>query len=258
MNGNKALVKYFIEERHVDPHSVADPELLLSYSVDRGDLDLVKYFVEEQHFDPGVVSHGYSLVSLAAHNSFNGMPSLGMVKYFLEDCKVKVKEEHELEMLEDACGIKNKEAAFEIVRYLLERGFKIFNESLYWVARNGNVKLLKFLIEEQKLDPNYTNKHRWSVLFAGIAHLEIVKYLCEICKVNVNEADEGGFFALDWACDNVTQYEFKLVSQTENCRTYEPPYETIRSIAQYLLSRGARFNKPKPKGEYAEQLGLAA
>ena len=62
------------------------------------------------------------------------------------------------------------------------------HERLRWVAVHGTIKEMKFLVEQQRLDPDaHDEQQRTSLhLAAAAGRLDMVKYLCEEAMANVN------------------------------------------------------------------------
>jgi ankyrin repeat protein len=80
--------------------------------------------------------------------------------------------------------------------------------------RSANLKTLKFLVEECKVDINLLNKSRQTCLFKLNFDLkeknEIFQYLIEK-KIDLNVTDEHGFDILHYILKNTTNYNNSLL-----------------------------------------------
>ena len=67
-----------------------------------------------------------------------------------------------------------------------------------YASRYGKLKVIKYLVDELKMDINHCNKNGDNALTLAAfnGHLEVLKYLVESLNMNVNHCDEYGDNAL--------------------------------------------------------------
>jgi hypothetical protein len=106
----------------------------------------------------------------------------------------------------------------EIIKYLVENQKMNINhtnnngDNCLTMACWGNINLeiIKYLIENQKMDINYTNKSGNNCLTLACSentNLEIIKYLVENQKMNINHTNNSGNNCLTLACWENTNLE---------------------------------------------------
>ena len=81
---------------------------------------------------------------------------------------------------------------------------KILTKSLMGAAAHGDINVLKFLINEQKMSANFSSLDgKTPLMLACInGHLDAVRFLVEFGHAKVDEKNNGGTTALMFACIN--------------------------------------------------------
>jgi len=100
---------------------------------------------------------------------------------------------------------------------------------LYIAAASGHENIVKYLMEEQKADVNRANHKSETALHwaAGNGHVSVVQYLIEK-NIDVNKVDESNRTALHWAAEN-----------------------DHVNVVQYLIEKNIDVNKANYNGETA-------
>ena len=178
--GNLDIVKYLVEQGadiHVDNNNP------LRVACINGHLDIVKYIVEEQGVDINTDEYLFNMACIYGN--------LDIVKYLVKKgLWVFINNDTLLKLY------KNK--YFDILKYLIEIKKCDCNEIIYKSCGDGNLDMVKYLVEEQGLDIHIENER---ILYVACCngHLDIVKYLvekgakiykkrkpilCDVCKSN--------------------------------------------------------------------------
>jgi ankyrin repeat protein/tRNA A-37 threonylcarbamoyl transferase component Bud32 len=173
----------------------------LSFAARKGQLHLVKYLVENYKVD---VSNGYDGVATPMNMACNN-GHLKIVEYLVEKCGADVN-------AKDSTGnIPLHWAAFEgklnVVRYLVEKNranninAKDDNGQTplhLAISGRGQLDVVQYLVGKGA-NVNAKNKKRETPLHAATekSKLDVVQYLVEVCKVDVNIKNNSGKAPLD-------------------------------------------------------------
>jgi len=86
----------------------------------------------------------------------------------------------------------------EEIKQYIDNNTNIIEKTAFYLAKKGNLEVIKYLIEEKNLDVNIKDKSRETILFNACesGNLELVKYLVEEKKLNVNIENIAGQIAL--------------------------------------------------------------
>ena len=74
----------------------------------------------------------------------------------------------------------------------------------YWASKQGQLNVLKELIETYKCNPHYVTERGHTLLYVASArgHADVVRYLATRCKVDPNKANDAQSTPLFAACNN--------------------------------------------------------
>jgi ankyrin repeat protein len=189
------VVKYLVEKKHADvtyENNNGITSLILACR--KGDSKIIKCLVENCPDQKRVkyVNHkdNHNETSLIS-SILNG--NLEIVKYLVENgANVIDKDEKETNLMW-ACSIKTN--SFEIVKYLMEKISEeldheelvkyvnsensLRDTSLMWACSNGNLEVIKYLVEKGANVNHENNYGETSLTRASVGNLEVVKYLVE-------------------------------------------------------------------------------
>ena len=202
---NLEIFKYLIEEKKIDINIKNDSgKTVLFYACANDNLELVKYLVEHGADVNAKDKDGISVILNTLIESIGHPISLST--------------------------LKPKGENLEIVKCLVEHGAYIDDDILFVACHTGELELVKYLIEEKKLDINVKEKGGDTLLFraCGSGNLELVKYLVEEKKLDINAVNEYGQTALFDACEKGNI-----------------------EIVKYLIKNGANINSKNKKGQTA-------
>jgi ankyrin repeat protein len=181
--GVLSVVKYLVEDLHLDPSHVgeggAPPLEIATYG---GHLDIVKYLITEQRCDPFQVDKFDNTALSTAVCGGN----LDIVKYLIEDvkCDPNSRVQDGSTPFHDASA----KGHLEVVQYLIEthhcdpslpNNYK--SMPLHEAAINGKLDTVKYLVEDMKCDPNSRGQNGSTPLqyASRNGHLEVIQYLID-------------------------------------------------------------------------------
>ncbi len=134
----------------------------------------------------------------------------------------------------------------------LERIDKYQNSVLHYACLKGSLDMVKYFIENGKIDPKVINKHGETLLHLACAggNVEVVKYLCEITPENLEAKDDNGQSTLFFAC-RLWEFYYDILELPKSIiyrKIFErlPTIDEIKKrikIVKYLIDeRGAKLN----------------
>ena len=154
--GNLELIKYLVEEKDANINALdLDKQSPLHLACQNGKMDTVKYLIEEKKSKiEGKCKLGRTLLHYACKGQ-----NLDVIKYLVEEkgLSPKVSDKEGMTPLHLSGGIAN----LDIVTFLIEHEnddtflFKKDNKGrslLHHVCRSGRLEVLRYLIEEKKMN----------------------------------------------------------------------------------------------------------
>lgn len=178
LNNRLELVKWLVETKKADVNALdRESDTALTQAVYKGHFEVARYLVEKGANVKAINSNGYSVLYWAAQGG-----NLELVKWLVETHKLDPN-------LEDRDGYNALSNAIyyghlPVARYLVEKGahlqagFSRHQNLLQLAPKNGNLELLKWLIEEQKQSPLQRVEKLTPVYKAAeYGQFEMVKYL---------------------------------------------------------------------------------
>ena len=204
-----------------DEYGFATYSKPLTYACMKNQPEIVKYLVDtgadvnEAHSENGYTPLHYAVLN----NSFDIVDIL-----LLYDAAVNPKT-HDGETPLDFASEKN---SLEIVKYLVEKKADVTDKSLYYAVENNSLQLITYLVDK---GGNINAKYKDGDTLLQHAcqvknNLEIVKYLVDIKKADVNSKNNYHETPLHHACS----------------------YGSL-AIVNYLVEKGADVNALDDKGE---------
>ena len=273
--GNLVIVEYLIETHHVDIEAATNGgSTALHLASSNGNLMVVKYLIETCHVDiEAKTIYGSTALHLAGLYGF-----LEIVQYLVETCQVD--EEAKTYGGQTAYDLALSNGKINILEYLKERRTKSTVEMVESMtsedkekrieefldaAKQGNLDKVKTHVnsgidKEAKSNRGYTSLH----LASDNGHLEIVKYLVEICCADSEAKSNGGWTALHFASYSghleIVRYLVEVchVDKEEKTNSGQKAYDVAlrnkkNSIFEYLLE--AR-NKVSALNDNEKELNL--
>lgn len=134
-------------------------------------------------------------------------------------------------------------------------------EALARAAGGGHLSIIKYLLENAKIDTNAKGPDGMTALMvaARANQLPVVQYFVETTKSDVNEKDNNGKTALMWATQTATTtnrlplVQYLVESAKADINTRDSTGKTMLDdtniapdIRSYLRSKGARYGKELP------------
>lgn len=275
--GHLNVIKYLIEEHQVNPR--INDNIILIKAAQEGHLDVVKYLTETCKVDINpqssriiatIVKGGQMKVLKYLMEYYKIKPDtkmlymvasgkqLDIVKFFVEECAVKVTPQNGVELLHHAVS----GGCLEVVRYIVDKfiidihanndnalrqavmkGYlDIVNyivrekggnvniddgQLVISAARSGDINMLKYLVEEAGGEiQKYKNKALQKAIKGN--HFDIVVYLVDKWKTNVIV---GGYEVLSEAIDmgyvKVVKYLIDKIKNTVEEQTHKQKQEAI-------------------------------
>lgn len=190
------VIKFLIEEC-----GITFPENIVLVAVITSNNKLVlKYFIEEYKIVPT-----YNMLEIAIRSV-----SFDIVKYLIEECKIKPTEElfnnwDEFEV--DGWDTPDTKVdgwdkpdndCMLMIKYLIEECKMVITEKLLKISYHMSFYILKYLIEDHKLDPKKEVHNGYNLLGyiasdnSQIYSMDCVEYLIEKCSMNPKETIYGG------------------------------------------------------------------
>jgi hypothetical protein len=121
------------------------------------------------------------------------------MEFIDEPCEEKTKD-----ILINFCSTCSKEYFLEKITYIANLGSDLLKTCFLLVCwKNTNLKIIKYLIEDLKMDVNHTNRYGSNCLMLacrGNTNPEIIRYLIEDQKMDVNHINENKNNCLTLAC----------------------------------------------------------
>ncbi len=173
--------------------------------------------------------------------------------------------------LKTACTNKH----FDVWKYLLEEdqakdGAAEFlkNFPLHYACKNGSLKMVQYLIEEQNANINTTDRGMTPLFLACFSDsIEIVQYLIEKQKANIYTINNRGRSVWHFACMSGSLELVKYISQTTEqhvnvqdedgstalhlvCQQYKPSLKVVK----FLVSKGANVLAKDKSGQIPLQI----
>ena len=196
-DGHLNVIKYLVDERHVDIHT--DNDLALRVSASYGYLPLVKYlalkganvhaenedaiymaamcgrlevvkYLAEEHKCDVHLENGRALISSAENGHFD------VVKYLGDEHNAGVHADKERALILSA-----GKGHLDVVKYLVSIGANVHYKNGYAMsmsARNGHLPLVKYFVDELNVTVDADNGGAL-IGSASKGHLEVVKHLVE-------------------------------------------------------------------------------
>lgn len=229
-NGFLHIVTYLIENCNV-----AITENAITFAANNGRLNVVEYLIQK----------GASITFLSLERTaYTG--HLSTLKYL-----IKCGGEPTTQVMIMAINGHHD----DIIYYLLEISDDYdYNELLCIASFQGNLKFVKYLIEEKNVDISHNN-YTAMCIAADNNQIDVIKYFLE-CGANV-EADN--YYMLRTACNEgyfeLVKYLIKLGSDIHILNDYPllcAAYKNHENIARYLLEHGANIHA---KDSYVFKLG---
>lgn len=229
-NGFLHIVKYLIEICNVKITETA-----IDFAANNGHLNVVQYLYQ----------NGSPITELSlARSSYNG--HLSTLKYLVKSGGIPTTQVILM-------GINGRHD--DIIYYLLETSDDYdYNELLCVASFQGNLQLVKYLIEKKNVDISY-NDYTAMCIAADNNQIDVIKYFLE-CGANI-EADN--YYMLRTACNegyfDLVKYLIELGSDIHILNDYPllcSAYKNHYTIARYLLERGANINA---KDSYIFKIG---
>ncbi|CAG8607709.1 16491_t:CDS:1, partial [Gigaspora rosea] len=168
---------------------------LLHFAAAAGCIEVVKILLKQKHtYDVNRIDkNGKTALDLATENRHTEI-----VKYLLEEANNEEKASNEEELYHINLAIKK--GYINVCKLLLEEKMKkeacFFSSILHYCAWKGNIKILKFLLDNEESsvhDENGKTPLHWA---ASKGHETTVKYLIESNASLVNEVDKNKETAL--------------------------------------------------------------
>ena len=187
-DGRLRIVKYLIDEHNCDPLC---PDVFgqnaLHHSVCSGHLETLRFLMKERcDLEQKLRS---DLLNLAAERKH-----LHILKYLIEECKFDPQEKFYLpkrQLESPQFGIHMKKSMKEFL--LSTPSMPSYTTLLHTAAKNGNVEMLKYLIEEQKCPTKFPCKAKGETTPLHIAACEsqihTLRYLIDKEKCDPNCVD---------------------------------------------------------------------
>lgn len=126
----------------------------------------------------------------------------------------------------------------------------------FYFAKEGNLKAIKYLLEEQKLDPNTKNAEGKTLLFPACSsgNLELVRYLVEDKKLKVNVKIDKGQTILLSVCQSGNLELLKYLIEEKDF--YVNNRNMFTKIALTFVCRKGNLDFVKYFGERGANLSL--
>ena len=217
--GHLHVVRYLVEQHGCDPSHQDDEGVTPLYlACQQGHMDLVTYLITERNSDPNYTSK----------NSRTGLHAacwgghLDVVKYLLEIHHSDLLYPDEDKTTPVHCVASNGQlevlSYFAITKNLLKKKNNN-NTPLHLAALQGHLKVIKFIIEDMKCDPDSKGKFERTPLHHASenGHLEVVKYLVETHDCNPLCTDKDNSTPLHRAAANGRLEVLSYFAITRNC-----------------------------------------
>ncbi|CAG8853125.1 34348_t:CDS:2, partial [Gigaspora margarita] len=192
----KILLKH---ERDIIRAKDKDSKIALYLAAERKHIKTVKYLLEiEASIDKDFNKQYFNYIYFSAKKKYNVV------------VKLLLSEETDNNMILHHTAGKED---FEIIKFLLEHGAKIIDETLYEAVVNGHIEIVEFLLD-QNADINCINKNGWKPL-----HMAVISCQVDVFKLLKNkEVDNFQLKSFLNQLDNIqlnNYYKFKLYYSTK-------------------------------------------
>ncbi|XP_064397038.1 uncharacterized protein LOC135343935 isoform X2 [Halichondria panicea] len=207
MYGKVEMCKLLISDFYCDKNEIAENgQTPLHFAASDGHLPVVEYLTLEVNCDKSSTDvDGFTPAHLAVLNGH-----LDVLKFFVERLTFDIRNEKALD---------NNIRPIHLV-----------------VAKNGNLAILKYLVEECKCDVMVKDSHdRVPLHYAAIlGQLETVRYLIEKCECDAMVKDSDGMLPLDYSTANKTTEIMRYLVEECQC-----PLNSMNKTGQVLLHHAA-------------------
>ena len=152
---------------------------------------VLKYFIDGYKIEPS-----YNMLEIAILSV-----CFDIVKYLIEDCKIKPTEElfNNWDASDKVNGWDTPDnECMIIIKYLIEECKMVITEKLLKISYHMSFYILRYLIEDHKLDPKKEVHNGYNLLgyiasdSSQIYSIDCVEYLIEKCGMNPKETIYGG------------------------------------------------------------------
>ena len=145
-NGHFDIIKYLVDEKKANIDSFAVVE-----AGSKGYLDIVKYLIEK-----GAKINKYAVGSAASHNQFDVVKYLLGEEVNLNGQKIKLPANVEIGTIDDS-AIKNvaRNGNLDLVKYLVQKGGKITDADIKHMIEKNYIDIIVYFLSTGKLSPHY-------------------------------------------------------------------------------------------------------
>ena len=185
--GNLEVTEFLVEEKKCNVDILTNMEsTILHASCESNNLEVIQYVIGMNHFDLNARdSDGYTPYLLACKNA-----ELKIINYLEQMCNREQKTNEGLTNLHVASSHGNK-AAVEYFSVHLYQGIcdikdQMGRTPLYLACQNGQLKVVKYLVEEQKCDLHTVNHKNQSCIHAAISteRIDLLHYIKRKTEIN--------------------------------------------------------------------------
>lgn len=152
---------------------------------------ILKYFIEEYKIEPI-----YNMLEIAIRSV-----NYDVIEYLIEECKIKPTEElfNNWDTSDEVDGWDYPDNdCMLMIKYLIEECKMVITEKLLKISYHMSFYILRYLIEDHKLDPKKEVHNGYNLLGyiasynSQIYSMDCVEYLIEKCCMNPKETIYGG------------------------------------------------------------------
>ena len=237
--GNLNHLKRFLTTTDIKPEVFDETDHTpLFYAVQKGHLSIVKYLME---------SHNCSRISVKSIPLLHFASAQGhlpIIRYLMFERHHNAFSKASHDVLKDILPIHMAicNGKLDVVKFFIsysKRFLKIDSNKkslAHWAAEGGYLNLIKYLVEDETLDPECRDMNNCTPLHiaASEGHLEIVKYLVmeKICDQNCKS--DGGLTPLHCAAQEGHLHVVRHLVEEYGCDPHEP--DDHKQIPLHLAS----------------------